>query len=1218
MEANLNVNMKTFFEPIEQMAGMEQLNKILERENGAAMVSGCIDTQKVHFAEAVGSRYPFKVIITYDEAKAREIQEDATFFDKSAVYYPAKDFIFYSADIHGNQIVGERLKCISRIAEAVKSLEEERKQSENTGNTQRQASSAEQKHHAGITLVTTIDGCADLLVPLSRYLDGIVELKKGAVLNVEDFVVKMIALGYTRVPMVDGRGQFAVRGGIIDIFSYTDEAPIRMEMWDDEIDSLRFFDVESQRSVEKVNSVQIFPATECILEDGEMEAGIEQIREETEAQLKYFGDGAKKRSQEQIEACNHLRRNLGDLERTKNCSKFINTFVKGTVGLLEYFPGEDTLFILDEPNRIKERMDLIAYEYDESMKNRLAGGYVVPSQTMLMKNLAQIGAILATRKMLALSTLDYRPEAFKIDSFMRIEARGISSYNNSFEYLADDLKKYKRGGYASILVCNSRTRAGRIVADLEELGVTAYFSEDYSKASQPGTVMVTYGNLHKGFEYPLLHYVVIAENDIFAGNNKKKRKKKLYEGKSIAGFNELNVGDFVVHETHGLGIYKGIEKITVEGVEKDYIKIEYADNSNLYVLATQLDRLQKYAGGDTDKKPKLNKLGTVEWSRTKSKVHSAVEEIAKDLVALYAARQEQKGYSFGADTVWQKEFEEMFPYEETEDQLNAIEDTKRDMESSKIMDRLICGDVGYGKTEVAIRAAFKAVQEGKQVAYLVPTTILAGQHFNTFEERMKNFPVKVAQLSSFRTSKKIKETLAELKKGFVDIVIGTHRLLSKDVEFKDLGLLIIDEEQRFGVSHKEKIKKLKNNIDVLTLSATPIPRTLHMSLVGIRDMSVLEEPPVDRVPIQTFVTEHNDEMIREAINRELARNGQVYYVYNRVRSIDEVSAHLQELVPDANIAYAHGQMDKKMLEKIMYDFVSGEIDVLISTTIIETGMDISNVNTMIIEDADKFGLSQLYQLRGRVGRSSRTAYAFLLYRRDRMLTEVAEKRLNAIREFTDFGSGFKIAMKDLEIRGAGNVLGKSQHGHMAAVGYDLYCKMLNEAVNDLKGIKNEYGFETSVDLAVDAYIPSTYIRSEYQKLDIYKRIAAIETEEELSDMRDELNDRYGSIPVSAVNLLKIALVKSMAHKLGVLEIKGGLDEGASPAVWRTVIKMYPKAEINSSAIGDFIDSFGGSVKFVTSPEPAFIWRVVKKKYNNPSEYLDGLKDMMEIMQSQLL
>ncbi len=621
---------------------------------------------------------------------------------------------------------------------------------------------------------------------------------------------------------------------------------------------------------------------------------------------------------------------------------------------------------------------------------------------------------------------------------------------------------------------------------------------------------------------------------------------------------------------------------------------------------------------DTEKKPKVNRIGAPDWHRTKSKVSRAVEEIAKDLVELYAQRQQKKGYCFNQDTVWQSEFEEMFPYEETPDQLSAIEDTKRDMESERIMDRLICGDVGYGKTEVAIRAAFKAVQEGKQVAYLVPTTILAQQHYNTFEERMKSFPVTVAQLSSFRTSKQIKQTLIDLKKGFVDIVIGTHRLLSKDVVFKDLGLLVIDEEQRFGVTHKEKIKQLKNNIDVLTLSATPIPRTLHMSLVGIRDMSVLEEPPVDRLPIQTFVTEHNDEMIREAINRELARNGQVYYVYNRVQNIDEVAARVSALVPDAVVEFAHGQMDKRQLERIMSDFIARKIDVLISTTIIETGMDISNVNTMIIEDAEKFGLSQLYQLRGRVGRSNRTAYAFLLYRRDKMLSEVAEKRLHAIREFSDLGSGFKIAMKDLEIRGAGNVLGKSQHGHMAAVGYDLYCKLLNEAVNNLKGIKNEYEFETKVDVMVDAYLPPTYIKSEYQKLDVYKRIAAIETLDELSDMEDELQDRYGSLESCAKNLLQIALIKAKAHKVGIVEIKGGLDDESHPPVYRTEFKIYPNADINKNAIPDFIDGYGGAIRLTNNKNLEFVWRVVKKKFKNQGEYLKGMREVVETMEKQLL
>ena len=1182
--------MKTFYAPLSELAGIEQLKKDFEVTGQPVMISGCIDTQKIHLVHAAVNDYRFRLIITGDEAKAREMQEDSRFFDKSSIYYPAKDFIFYSADVHGNQLAGERLRCIQKIIAA-------------------------QDNKTNITVITTIDGCVDMLMPLQRYRDNIIHFKNSDIIDTEKLISKLVGIGYTRVPMIDGQGQFAVRGGIIDIFSYTDETPVRIELWDDEIDSIRFFDVESQRSVEKIQTYDVFPAAEWILSEDEIDAGFEKVKDEVEKQLVTLGNDKKKKTQQEMDACNRLRHAYADFERTRDYSKFILSFTDEIEGFTDYFPKDETVFVLDEPDRIMERMELISYEYEESMKNRLEGGYVVASQTKLMRPIAEVYKNMQSSRLMLLSSLDYKPKMLKPADYLRIDARSISSYNNSFEYLADDINKYKRTGYRVVLVCNSRTRAARIVADLEELGTQSYFSEDYDKEIMPGTVMVTYGNIHRGFEYPLIGFVIITENDIFTSRTRKKQKKK-YEGRSIAGFNELNVGDYVVHEKHGLGVYKGIEKITVEGVEKDYIKIEYAGNSNLYVLATQLDRLQKYAASDTEKKPKLNKLGSVEWNKTKAKVHGAVEEIAKDLVELYSIRQNQKGYAFGPDTVWQKEFEEMFPYEESDDQLNAIADTKADMESTRIMDRLICGDVGYGKTEVAIRAAFKAVQEGKQVAYLVPTTILAQQHFNTFEQRMKNFPLKVAQLSSFRTNKEIKETLADLKKGFVDVVIGTHRLLSKDVEFKDLGLLIIDEEQRFGVAHKEKIKKLKNNIDVLTLSATPIPRTLHMSLVGIRDMSVLEEPPVDRVPIQTFVTEHNDEMIREAINRELARGGQVYYVYNRVRSIDEAAAHIQELVPQANVAFAHGQMEKRELEKIMVDFINGDIDVLISTTIIETGMDISNVNTMIIEDADKFGLSQLYQLRGRVGRSNRTAYAFLLYRRDRMLTEVAEKRLSAIREFSDFGSGFKIAMKDLEIRGAGNVLGKSQHGHMAAVGYDLYCKMLNEAVNDLKGIKNEYSFETNVDLSVDAYIPSTYIKSEYQKLDIYKRIAAIESEEELSDMKDELVDRYGSLSTPAVNLLNIALIKSMAHKIGIMEMKGTIEDGPS-GCYKTVMKVYPKAEINTEAILDFIDSFGGAMKLVSGSQPQFIWRVTKKKYNNAGEYLTGIKEMLKLMQNKL-
>ena len=683
----------------------------------------------------------------------------------------------------------------------------------------------------------------------------------------------------------------------------------------------------------------------------------------------------------------------------------------------------------------------------------------------------------------------------------------------------------------------------------------------------------------------MLKFVVISESDIFGGEKKKKKRKRIYEGEKIASFTDLNIGDYVVHESHGLGIYRGIEKIEVDKTEKDYIKIEYAGGGNLYILATQLEQIQKYAGAGA-KKPKLNKLGGQEWNKTKSRVRGAVKEIAEDLVKLYAVRQNEQGFAFGPDTVWQKEFEEMFPFEETEDQDLAIAATKADMESTKIMDRLICGDVGYGKTEIAIRAAFKAVQDGKQVAFLVPTTILAQQHYNNFVQRMKDFPVNIDLLCRFRSSAEQKKTIEKLKKGQVDIIIGTHRLLSKDVVYKDLGLLIIDEEQRFGVAHKEKIKQLKTNIDVLTLTATPIPRTLHMSLIGIRDMSVLEEPPMDRVPIQTYVMEYNEELVREAISRELARGGQAYFVYNRVREIADVATKIAELVPEANVAYAHGQMKETELENIMYRFINGEIDVLVSTTIIETGLDISNVNTMIIHDADNMGLSQLYQLRGRVGRSNRTAYAFLMYKRDKMLKEVAEKRLAAIKEYTELGSGFKIAMRDLEIRGAGSLLGERQHGHMEAVGYDLYCKMLNEAGKEAKGIAVEESFDTSIDIVIDAYIPMGYIPNELQKLDIYKRIADIETQEETEEMTEELIDRFGDPPKSVENLLYIAKIKSMAHRLYFTEVA---QKGESVR-----FTLYEKARIDVAKIPELVAAYGQKVTFTADPKNPYFTYHLKK------------------------
>ena len=850
------------------------------------------------------------------------------------------------------------------------------------------------------------------------------------------------------------------------------------------------------------------------------------------------------------------------------------------VSFSEYFPKEKSLFFFDEPVRLQETLEAVEKEYFHSLESRKNAGMTEEADEIRVFQTKEIIEKFNTRYGIGLTTLETRCGDFKVRDVYSIQAAGVNPYNNSFEMLTQDLKKLKRQGYRVILVSGSRTRAKRLAEDLRDYDLSSFYSEDMVRTVRPGEIMVVYGCVAEGYEYPMLKFMVISESDIF-GKRKKKRRRKVYEGQKIQEFAELKPGDYVVHENHGLGVYQGIEKVEVDKVTRDYMKISYADGGILYILATQMDLIQKYAGADA-KPPKLNKLGTPQWNKTKSQVKKAVQVIAQDLVELYAVRQQTEGFVYSPDTVWQKEFEEMFPFEETEDQLRAIEDTKKDMESTKVMDRLICGDVGYGKTEVAIRAAFKAVQDGKQVVYLVPTTILAQQHYNTFIQRLKDFPVRIDLLCRFRTPAQQKKTIEDLKKGLVDIVIGTHRVLSKDVTYKDLGLLIIDEEQRFGVTHKEKIKKMRENIDVLTLTATPIPRTLHMSLIGIRDMSVLEEAPMDRMPIQTYVMEFNDEMIREAIERELSRGGQVYYVYNRVEDIADVAGRVQKLVPGASVSFAHGQMSERELEDIMYDFINGEIDVLVSTTIIETGLDIANANTMIIQDADRFGLSQLYQLRGRVGRSSRMAYAFLLYRRDKLLKEVAEKRLAAIREFTDLGSGIKIAMRDLEIRGAGNLLGEAQSGHMAAVGYDLYCKMLNEAVKELKGEKEEDQFTTTMDLNIDAFIPESYIKNEYQKLDIYKRIAAITTEEEMDDMTEELIDRFGDIPKKVQQLLHIAALKSLAHAAYVTAVE---QKGSD-----FKFTLYEKAKLDPQKIPGLLQRYGNKLVFRAEEPPYFFYQ----------------------------
>ena len=1190
--------------PLLELQEYDNLVQALKSGKGPLQVTGTLDSQKVHLMYELGeaSAFAWKLVVTYDDTRAKEIYDDFRSFTSQVWLYPAKDLLFYSADIHGNLMTRQRIAVLRRLME----------------------------DREGV-VVTTMDGLMDHLLPLKYLREQSITVESGQVIDLDSWKERLVAMGYERMAQVDGMGQFSIRGGIVDIFPLTEEVPVRIELWDDEVDSIRTFDLESQRSVEQLESITVYPAAEVVLSGDQLAAGIRRLEKEEKTYEKALREQHKPEEAHRIHTIiEELRNGLDEGWRIGGLDAYIRYFCPDTVSFLEYFPQGESVIYLDEPARLKEKGETVEMEFRESMVHRLEKGYLLPGQTGLLHPAAEVLARMQKPFAVMLTGLDQKLPGMKVNQKFSIDVKNVNSYQNSFEILIKDLTRWKKEGYRVILLSPSRTRASRLASDLREYDLRAYCPDVRETDSgngggdstgspdsgnpvavnaaankvRPGEILVTYGNLHRGFEYSLLKFVFITEGDMFGVEKKRKRRKKTnYQGKAIQSFTELSVGDYVVHEEHGLGIYKGIEKVERDKVIKDYIKIEYGDGGNLYLPATRLESIQKYAGAEA-KKPKLNKLGGAEWNKTKTRVRGAVQEIAKDLVKLYAARQEKAGFQYGPDTVWQREFEELFPYDETDDQMDAIDAVKKDMESRKIMDRLICGDVGYGKTEVALRAAFKAVQDSKQVVYLVPTTILAQQHYNTFVQRMKDFPVRVDMLSRFCTPARQKRTLEDLRKGMVDIVIGTHRVLSKDMQFKDLGLLIIDEEQRFGVAHKEKIKHLKENVDVLTLTATPIPRTLHMSLAGIRDMSVLEEPPVDRMPIQTYVMEYNEEMVREAINRELARNGQVYYVYNRVTDIDEVAGRVQALVPDAVVTFAHGQMREHELERIMADFINGEIDVLVSTTIIETGLDISNANTMIIHDADRMGLSQLYQLRGRVGRSNRTSYAFLMYKRDKLLREEAEKRLQAIREFTELGSGIKIAMRDLEIRGAGNVLGAEQHGHMEAVGYDLYCKMLNQAVLALKGeTLEEDSYETVVECDIDAYIPVSYIKNEYQKLDIYKRISDIETEEEYMDMQDELMDRFGDIPHSVENLLKIAAIRALAHRAYVTEVVINRQE--------VRLTMYQKARLRVEKIPDLVRSYKGDLKLVPGDVPSFHYIDRRNKNQDSLEMMGKAEEILK-------
>ena len=989
-------------------------------------------------------------------------------------------------------------------------------------------------------VVATVDAvCARTLPPeLLRSLA--VTLTAGGQAELRQLTERLLSAGYTRCDQVEGVGQFALRGGILDVFSPLMDQPVRCEFFDDEIDSMGTFDPATQRRTRNVDTALILPAAEVLPHCAE--GGLPGLAE----QLSSLADRlARRQKTEQIvqtlrEDAERLRGGAAPSAPDRYLAAIYPEISTG----MDYLPADAAVF-LSESGRVDERMKNAALQLKQDTEALLTAGLLAGDHARLALTPEELYAALEAFPVIMADSLPTSRHPLRPRGLVTMNAKQLSSYGGSLETAVTDLEHYRHSGSAVLVLCGGETRARNLQRLLEERGVPAAL--DLAGAAMPaaGEVRLTVGALSAGSEWPSLKLAVLTEGQLSApAMRKRQRVKKDSNRQKLQSYTDLSPGDLVVHEHHGVGRFAGIQRMPVDGVEKDYIKIDYAGGDCLYVPVTQLDLVSKYIGGGEDTEhTRLNKLGGTDWTRQKTRAKKAAKDLAKGLIALYAERQKRPGFAFSPDSPWQREFEESFPYAETEDQLRCVSEIKADMERPRPMDRLLCGDVGYGKTEVALRAVMKCILDGKQAAILVPTTVLAQQHYATAVSRFRDFPVKIEVLSRFTTAREQKRILGALRAGGVDLLIGTHKLLQKSVEFHDLGLLVIDEEQRFGVTHKERLKEMSRQVDVLTLSATPIPRTLNMALSGLRDMSTLEEPPADRQPVQTYVLEHDWAIIEDAVRRELGRGGQVYYLHNRVESIDSTAARLQKLLgPEARIVTGHGKMSEQELSSVMQAMVDGEADILVCTTIIETGIDIPNVNTLIIEDADRMGLAQLHQIRGRIGRSARRAYAYLTYRRGKVLQETAAKRLAAIREYVEFGSGFKIAMRDLEIRGAGNLLGPEQSGYLMSVGYDLYLKLLEEAVLEERGEERRIETECAADLTVNAHIPDRYVPSPEQRMDLYRRIAAIRTDEDASDLLDEMLDRYGEAPRSVLALLDVALLRAAAAVAGVCDIsqKGSL------------------------------------------------------------------------------
>lgn len=1043
------------------------------------------------------------VVLTHNMFSAQKITEDLIecLSPEQVALFPVQELMAAEMAAQSPEMLARRIEALMRLAAGFRGV-----------------------------LVVPYAGLRRLLPPRNVFAEARIEVRPGDRVQLESLLRRMSAIGYERTDKVENKGEMSVRGGILDFFPMTAPNPYRIEFFDDEVDSIRTFDQAEQRSLEKVELVEIVPCKEIVADSKRFQSAAQHAFEMLGEQLGKMNDrSAKQKLQEEImQEIEQLRQE----QFFPGIVKYIAMLYPERETLLDQLP-KDTLLVIDEPARIVETARQLERDEAEWMTSMLQEGKSLPAFVM-----AKSYDSLLFRKpfpTVYLSLFLRQIHGSQPQNIINMVCRSMQSFHGQMNVLKSEMERWKKTGARVILLAQGQERLDKVRRVLDDYHIEAPELMD--------------GNLQAGFEIPSVRLIVITEGELFTQKQRKVRKidKKLENAERIKSYQELKVGDYVVHVNHGIGKYVGIGTLEINGIHKDYIHILYAGGDKLSVPIDQIDLIQKYIGADEGKEPKIYKLGGNEWNKVKTKARSAVQDIADDLIKLYAERQSRPGYGFNKDTPYQKDFEGMFPYEETRDQVRAIEEIKQDMERSRPMDRLLCGDVGYGKTEVAIRAAFKAAIDGKQVAVLVPTTILAQQHYETFRERFSGFPFQIQVLSRFRSKKEQNETIKGIKNGTVDIVIGTHRLLSSDMIFKDLGLLIVDEEQRFGVAHKEKLKRLKTNVDVLTLTATPIPRTLHMSMLGVRDLSVIETPPENRFPVQTYVVEHSNSLTREAIERELAREGQVYYLYNRVQGIQQIADQISMLVPDARVAVAHGQMGEQELEKTILDFLDGEFDVLVSTSIIETGVDIPNVNTLIVHDADKMGLSQLYQLRGRVGRSNRIAYAYFTYQRDKVLTEVAEKRLQAIKEFTELGSGFKIAMRDLSIRGAGNLLGAEQHGFIASVGFDLYSQMLAEEIQKRKAEMGETQpekrvFATQIDIQLDAYLPSDYIYDSMQKIEIYKKAATAVSLDEVADLEDELTDRFGDLPAAVRSLMAVARLRIYGAEFRIETVKQKGDD----------------------------------------------------------------------------